>query len=226
MRVLSFLVLLVTGLALAGPGLYLMTLGGSWYYAVAGILVLLCAWLVLRRDRAGILLLWLVLLGTAIWSVWEVGMDGWALMPRLVYLAMLTLAVWLLSLGGGARRTSFAGPLKIMLLLCGLGAAGAAGWAIFNQPATPAPPALAAMQLPGDSGDWTHYGRSLAGTRYSRLAQITPANAANLEQAWVFHTGTRPRGNLSADLLQVTPLMWTACSMAAPARVKSSPSIR
>ncbi len=165
------------------------------------------AWLVLRRDRAGMQLLWLIVLGTAIWSIWEVGLDGWALMPRLVYLAILALGVWLLSLIGGARRESFSGPLKILLLLSGLGAAGAVGWAAFNRPATPAPPALAAIQTPNDSGDWTHYGRSLAGTRYSRLAQITPANAGNLEQAWIYNTGTRARGNLSADLLQVTPLM-------------------
>ena len=69
------------------------------------------------------------------------------------------------------------------------------------------PPALAAVQGADDKGDWTHYGQSAGGTRYSRLAQITPANAHNLEQAWVYHSGTRARGNLSADLLEVTPLM-------------------
>ena len=47
----------------------------------------------------------------------------------------------------------------------------------------------AAVVHPGNAGEWTHYGNSLHATRYSDLAQITPANAANLEQAWVYHAG-------------------------------------
>ena len=94
MRILSFLLLLVTGLAMALPGLYLAALGGSLYYAVAGGLILISAWLVLQRRRSGVTLFWLVFLGTVFWSLWEVGPDGWALMPRLVYLAVA--AVWLL----------------------------------------------------------------------------------------------------------------------------------
>ena len=74
---------------MALPGLYLAALGGSLYYAVAGGLILLSAWLVLRRRQFGVTLFWLVFLGTVIWAVWEVGADGWALMPRLIYLAIL-----------------------------------------------------------------------------------------------------------------------------------------
>jgi glucose dehydrogenase len=82
MRILSFLLLLVVGLGMAVPGVYLAALGGSFYYAVAGILILACAFLVLRRRSSGIYLFWLVLLATLVWSLWEVGLDGWALMPR------------------------------------------------------------------------------------------------------------------------------------------------
>ncbi len=67
MRILSFFVLLITGLGLALPGVYLAMLGGSFYFIITGLLVLLSAWLVLNRDRAGPQLLWLVFFGTAIW---------------------------------------------------------------------------------------------------------------------------------------------------------------
>ena len=67
MRILSFLLLLITGLAMAVPGLYLASLGGSLYYAVAGALVLIAGLLVLRRKVWGIWLYWTVLLGTAAW---------------------------------------------------------------------------------------------------------------------------------------------------------------
>src|SRR2546421_102964 len=43
MRILTFLLLLITGLGMAVPGLYLASLGGSFYYLIAGILVLVCA---------------------------------------------------------------------------------------------------------------------------------------------------------------------------------------
>ena len=74
---------------MAVPGLYLATLGGSLYYAIAGLLILISAWLVLRRRPFGDCA---VLAGVRweplVWSLWEVGLDGWALMPRLVYLAV------------------------------------------------------------------------------------------------------------------------------------------
>ena len=88
MRTLTFLLLLITGLALALPGAYLATLGGSLYYVIAGVLILISAFMVRRGSAAGIGLFWLVLLGTLVWSVGEVGLDGWALMPRLVFLSV------------------------------------------------------------------------------------------------------------------------------------------
>ena len=36
MRILTFLLLLATGLGMGLPGLWLVSLGGSLYYAVAG----------------------------------------------------------------------------------------------------------------------------------------------------------------------------------------------
>src|SRR5215471_1881170 len=183
MRTLSFLLLLITGLALALPGAYLAVLGGSLYYAVAGVLVLISAVLVLRGSAAGIGLFWLVLLGTVLWSVREVGLDGWALMPRLVFLSAG--ALWLLwfapsRLAAGTRLAS------TVVLLAAM--AGLLGYSFFKvaAPVDATAGLIPAALDPASAGDWAHYGNSLHATRYSDLAQITPANAANLEQAWVY----------------------------------------
>ena len=40
-----------------------------------------------------------------------------------------------------------------------------------------------------EPGQWGHYGGDLSGTRYVAKSTITPANVANLEQAWVYRTG-------------------------------------
>ena len=41
----------------------------------------------------------------------------------------------------------------------------------------------------GDDGQWTMPGKDFAGTRYSGLSAITPANAARLRPVWSFSTG-------------------------------------
>ena len=48
-------------------------------------------------------------------------------------------------------------------------------------------------------GEWRWFGRDPGAQRYSPLTQITPANVATLQQAWVFDTGSQN--------LQVTPLV-------------------
>ena len=200
MRLLSFLLLLATGLGMALPGLYLAALGGSFYYAIAGVLILVSAWLVLRGHRAGVTLFWLVFLGTVAWSLWEVGADGWALMPRLVYLAVAS--IWLSLLGPYSPRVRTVALLIPVLVL-----AGVAGFSTLNRSASAQPaPDLVAASVP-DVGVWTHYGNSLHGTRYSGLAQITPANAAKLEEAWTYHAGLFAKDPHSAHLYEGTPLM-------------------
>lgn len=47
---------------------------------------------------------------------------------------------------------------------------------------------FAASALAQGAG-WPVYGATNAGTRYSPAAQITPANVARLQPAWIFHTG-------------------------------------
>jgi quinoprotein glucose dehydrogenase len=51
--------------------------------------------------------------------------------------------------------------------------------------------AAAAAMVTGaaQADEWSAYGRDLAGTRFSPLTQITPANVAKLQPAWTFHTG-------------------------------------
>jgi quinoprotein glucose dehydrogenase len=196
MRILSFLLLLATGLGMAVPGLYLAWLGGSLYYAIAGVLILVSAMMVLRANPFGATLFWLVFLGSIGWSLWEVGLDGWALMPRLVFLSVA--ALWLLMLGQGARRVALA-AFVLLAIVAGAIAATAHD---------PAPAAeIAAAPPAAQKGEWTHYGSSQHGTRYSPLAQITPANAANLEEAWTYHAGLQAPDSHSAHQMETTPLM-------------------
>jgi quinoprotein glucose dehydrogenase len=69
---------------------------------------------------------------------------------------------------------------------------------------------LAASTPTAQSG-WSYYGGDPGDTRYSPLAQITPANVKELKQAWVFHTGDVSRGSNGESRVksgfEATPLM-------------------
>lgn len=93
------------GLGLLGLGAWLLLLGGSPYYAAAGLMLLAAGILIVLGRPAGIWLYAALLVGTVLWSLYEVGLDGWALIPRLV--APAVLGIWLFSpLVAGRLRVS------------------------------------------------------------------------------------------------------------------------
>src|ERR1700675_4006083 len=56
---------------------------------------------------------------------------------------------------------------------------------------------------------WQHWGGDRGGTRFSKLAQITPANVGDLVRAWEFHTGdldSRPPAAMARTKFEATPL--------------------
>ncbi|MFV0408412.1 MAG: membrane-bound PQQ-dependent dehydrogenase, glucose/quinate/shikimate family [Paracoccus sp. (in: a-proteobacteria)] len=189
------LLLGLIGLILAGGGLYLITLGGSWYYAIAGLLILFAALRVFRGEAAGLYLYLAVFLGTVVWALWEVGLSFWPLVPRLVApIFLAACALLLLPLVSPTRgRPALARPFILG------GVAMAAGFAVFmalmfqphgvirNDVSITPGKVSAATQAAG--GDWLAWGRTNEGLRYATADQITPENVAQLEVAWVARTG-------------------------------------
>ena len=55
---------------------------------------------------------------------------------------------------------------------------------------------------------WEQWGGDAAGTRFSPLQQITPANVDRLVKAWEFHTGdlARPPALMARTKFEATPL--------------------
>ena len=80
-----------TGLVLAAGGLLLLQLGGSPYYVVAGLALLLDAWLLWRADPKALMLFAAIFAATLAWSLWEAGLDWWPLAARLDVLFVLGL---------------------------------------------------------------------------------------------------------------------------------------
>jgi quinoprotein glucose dehydrogenase len=107
------------GLTLAYGGIVLVTSGGSPYYVLAGLGVFASAVALAFRRHYAALLYAVVLLGTLLWSVWEVGLDDWPLAPRLIALAFIGLLFLLppiLRASGMQSRWWIVGPVLAMTL--------------------------------------------------------------------------------------------------------------
>lgn len=207
------ILLLLMGLALLAGGIKLSMLGGSLYYVLAGIGLTLTGLLLLAGKRAALGLYALVLFASTVWSLWEIGLDWWQLVPRLSLwfaLGVVLLLPWfrrpLLRDGPAPMGTA---ALSVAVVLAGAAAIGSQ----FTNPGEisgdlgrdSADMTNTAPAIP--DGDWQAYGRTEFGDRYSPLKQITPANIGKLQEAWRIRTGDMPTDKDPVEITnQNTPL--------------------
>ena len=134
----SGIVIAAIGLALGAAGLWLVVLGGSWYYLIAALAMVVTGALLIRHSAMALWIFAALLLATLLWALWEVGLDWWPLAARLGFLFLLggfLLCPWILrSLGTReAAADVIAGPggraswrrggglaLSLALVLCAL----------------------------------------------------------------------------------------------------------
>ncbi|EER60961.1 quinate dehydrogenase (pyrroloquinoline-quinone), partial [Acidovorax delafieldii 2AN] len=102
------LVIVAFGLFMLAGGVRLITLGGSWYFALAGIGLIAAGILAMLRRPLGTVVYLAVLAATAIWAVWDSGWAFWPLFSRLFALAAIAVLLLLLmpALRGGEPSAS------------------------------------------------------------------------------------------------------------------------
>lgn len=207
---ITSLVLFLLGLALGAGGVWLASLGGSWYYIIAGLAFIITAWLLYRRRSTSLWLYAAIVLGTLAWAVWETGFDWWELGPRGGIIVLV--ALWLLT--PWARR-GLAGPDgRAPLILAVLASLAVAGYSMTTDPkdiggTLDTDKVIPNANLGGEvpAGEWHFYGRTQFGQRYSPLDQITADNVANLKPAWTYRTGdVKGPDDIGETTYQVTPL--------------------
>lgn len=196
------IVLALIGVGLVVGGVWLISLGGSVYYAIVGIAYLAAAFLLLRNKHFGAHLVAAVAVLTIPWAIWEAGFEFWPLFARLM--APLALAGFALLFA-----PSLAKPVRSLTYYCGATLAAvifavAFGFTFVPHGIVHPSSEIAAYQPPtGDNtpANWTSYGRTTAGLRYSSFDQINRDNVDQLDLAWTYRTG---RGDIGID--QNTPL--------------------
>jgi len=216
LRTVLAVVMAVVGLLLGFGGLWLIRLGGSPFYLVQGLAFIAVAALLWRRHP---LALWVyagLVLVTLGWAVLEVGLDWWQLAPRgdlTIGLGVILALPWIARTLRSPRRArafragwaALSGSLVLSVAVALLAAFTPSHDLAGQLPARSAP---ASGTLGAEAGkEWTAYGGSQAGQRYSALDQITPQNVASLKAAWTFHTGdVRSKSDPVETTYEVTPL--------------------
>jgi len=189
-RFLSAVIALV-GALLLWLGVLLLAVGGSLYYAFAGIVLLSSAIFLFRGDVRGAQLYGAFLLFTYLWALYESGLDAWALMPRVAMFSVLGLWFVLPRVRRGLLQLEPAPLFQKRSTQATLGGLALLIVALFFSRGfdVGVPSAAGTGQVNNASGDWSSYGSSKKGTRYAATDQINIENIGQLERAWEIRTG-------------------------------------
>jgi len=203
-------VLAMAGLAFLVGGGKLISLGGSWYFLLAGLGLLLSGVQVLRGRRSGGWLYLATFAATVVWALAEVGLDYWSLVSRLLAMtfgAAVVSACLPLLQGGAPRARGNKGPLALagVLLLVGL-VSFASMFQIHPEVQNQATISRKPVDAASAQKDWSHYGNSTNNDRFAALDQINVDNVNQLQVAWTFRTGDVPQSTGAGAEDQTTPL--------------------
>ncbi|GAF52263.1 LOW QUALITY PROTEIN: glucose dehydrogenase, PQQ-dependent [Psychrobacter sp. JCM 18900] len=230
-------------------GAYLLSLGGSPYYLIAGVIILTTAFFYCSKNTWSAYGLYaLFIVATMAWALWESGFYWWALAPRVGFpliFGLLMLLPWVSNKMRGpktqvaanaAANTSTTNTVKKSpLYYWGLLVSVAVGALLsFGSLANNATDKLGELDLTaanddeqnvssdetsanlGDplsngqqtpDGEWSAYGRTDYGQRYSPLDKINTDNVKDLELAWQIQTGdVKGPNDVGETTYQATPL--------------------
>ncbi|UPG92154.1 membrane-bound PQQ-dependent dehydrogenase, glucose/quinate/shikimate family [Luteibacter aegosomaticola] len=201
-RWLLALVLGLFGLFMVIGGAKLISLGGNWYYAIAGLLSLASAITLARRRPSATLWFGVLFVLTLLWTIWEAGADYWGWVPRFALTLIFAILFSLLLPNLHQHLKRSVARLTTAVLLLAFVIAGGLAFVPHHVTAASNVPAAGDNPFTADTGpstesgipstDWPAYGGNQAAQRYSSATQITPANVKDLQVAWTAKVGDVP----------------------------------
>ncbi|MEE6248530.1 MAG: membrane-bound PQQ-dependent dehydrogenase, glucose/quinate/shikimate family [Pseudomonadota bacterium] len=189
--------------ALSWQGATLLGMGGTPYYVVAGLAMLVAAWDLFCGRPRGFVIFSGVLLLTLAWAVYESGSGFWTVGSRIWIIGLF--AVWLCL--PMIRRGLWPQPIPKLFSLRSVQLSAVASALVLG--------AMCVNQFSGtnvvfepkqygpaqNASDWNAYGGNKAGTRYAPFETINADNVNQLQRAWEVRTGVA--GRFSGTPLQI-----------------------
>ncbi|MDE2570875.1 MAG: membrane-bound PQQ-dependent dehydrogenase, glucose/quinate/shikimate family [Sphingomonadales bacterium] len=197
-------------------GMQLALLGGTFFYVLGGVPLAASGFQLFRRRISALYLAVICFFATWVWAIHEVGLDGWALIPRIDFVTIVALLFSLPVIlrrlrsdrsgaqGGRLPRLALAGVpvwLTVMLLLIFVFPGN--GFRLGETAAHEAVP-VASASTGSDSAAEV---QDQTGARFSALSQINRSNVAGLKRVWTFTRSPPARVDKNVSLRdEATPL--------------------
>ncbi|PKH26713.1 membrane-bound PQQ-dependent dehydrogenase, glucose/quinate/shikimate family [Enterobacterales bacterium CwR94] len=209
---LTSIIIAIIGIAMLYMGGQLIAVGGSPFYAILAVGLILTAILLFMNKKIALSVYAILMWITLAWIIWEAGFDKWQWIPRgdVIGLIGLWLAMPFIVRPLTRRRGvaqgfhPFLGTTVVVMIAIVIG--------LFFYDPYPQKGTLTNERQPADTEvakqDWAAYGGNDNGQRFSALNQITKDNVKNLELAWQYHTGDvrDPKTDASEYTFEATPL--------------------
>jgi quinate dehydrogenase (quinone) len=176
-RILQWLLaglMLIIGLAIGILGVKLATLGGTLYFAIMGLVMVIAAVLIFRNRRAGIALYAIAFIASIVWAIGDAGWTYWPLFSRLFAfgaLALLSALVWPYLSAQPTKK----GPAFGLAAVLAVVLAASFGWMFKSQPLVSATQAVPVKPVaPGEQQkNWEHWGNTTHGDRLPPSTRLT-----------------------------------------------------
>ncbi len=207
-RIFPVILLLIAVPMILG-GLQLVFLGGSFYYLVAGLLLVASAIRLWKLDPMASTIYGGLMIATVAWALLESGSNYWALAPRILPFAAI--GAWFLNpwlrraLYHGNPPPLFASRISVYAVVV---AVVVTAYVVVDGHGYEVSPltARSGINTVNTATDWPGYGNTPGGSRYSPLNQINRDNVSDLEVAWTYRT--KAGGSFKATPLQVGELLY------------------
>ena len=176
-RILQWLLaglMLIIGLAVGILGAKLALVGGTLYFALMGVVMVIAAVLIFRNRRGGILLYAVAFIASVIWAISDAGWNYWPLFSRLFalgVLAFLAALVWPFLASPPAKK----GPAYGVAAVLAVALAVSFGWMFKSAPLVSATEAVPVKPVaPGEQQkNWAHWGNTTHATVSPRWIRST-----------------------------------------------------
>ncbi|MEM7100403.1 MAG: PQQ-binding-like beta-propeller repeat protein [Pseudomonadota bacterium] len=191
------------GLPMIWYGGALLILGGTPYYALTGVLMVVSAIELWRGNPRGFHIFAVLVLITLAWAVYEAGTSFWLVGSRIWVVGFL--ALWLCSpvVRRGLWGTEYPSLFSQRTVqVCAAATAVVVVGMVADLVSDSVDPVDATVYSdPQNESDWTAYGGSNAGTRFAPHDQINKSTVTQLTEAWTAETGQV--GRFSATPIQI-----------------------
>jgi membrane-bound PQQ-dependent dehydrogenase (glucose/quinate/shikimate family) len=178
------LIFISLGLFFTAGGLRLASTGGSLYYLISGIGLILTGYGILKKHTKVVYIYSAVIIFTILWAIWEVGLQPWGLLPRISGPSILGLYFIFPVVRKNLKITVIGGTI----MLASIFSSGALLYFSYERDSfSNIEPSNTEFSKPDSANqEWKSVGGDVNGKKFSFSDEIDKANISKLRLKWSY----------------------------------------